>query len=762
MSNNQHQEILRTEGLSKFFPGVKALDNVDFSLRRGEIMALLGENGAGKSTLIKALTGVYHADRGTIWLDGITISPKNTAHAQQLGIGTVYQEVNLLPNMSVADNLFIGREPKRFGFLRRKEMEKRATALMESYGFSLDVREPLNRFSVAMQQIVAICRAIDLSAKVLILDEPTASLDTKEVEMLFTLMRQLRDQGVSLIFVTHFLDQVYTVSDRITVLRNGAFVGCRETRELPQIDLVKMMLGRELDTHALHRAGRTLLSDKPIAAFEGFGKKGTIEPFDLQVRPGEIVGLAGLLGSGRTETAEVIFGIKPADSGSATIKGKRHTLRSPHQASCLGIGFCPEDRKTDGIIAAASVRENIILALQAQRGWLRPISRKEQNEIAERFIRQLGIRTPSAEQPIEFLSGGNQQKVLLSRWLLTRPQFLILDEPTRGIDVGAHAEIIRLIETLCADGLALLVISSELEELVNFLIDEFKGKGVNISLPSLRIDAFSLDVMSKVQDIKKSSLTFAPEAGSQRLRDVINKGLTEEVILNGSRLAFEGGWNKVKLYFMLGLPTETEEDMKAIPQLANEIAALYYDTVPKEKRNGKCQITISTSFFVPKPFTPFQWARMYTPGDYLARARVVNEGVHAQLNHKSIKYNWHEADVTVLEGILARGDRKIGQALLKVYEKGGIFDAWSEYFDYQRWVDAFAECGIDTDFYTMRERDLDEIFPWDFIDIGVSKEFLKREWKNAHDEKVTPNCRMKCSGCGAMKFGGGVCFENKD
>ena len=303
---------------------------------------------------------------------------------------------------------------------------------------------------------------------------------------------------------------------------------------------------------------------------------------------------------------------------------------------------------------------------------------------------------------------------------------------------------------------------SELEELVNFLIDEFKGKGVNISLPSLRIDAFSLDVMSKVQDIKKSSLTFAPEAGSQRLRDVINKGLTEEVILNGSRLAFEGGWNKVKLYFMLGLPTETEEDMKAIPQLANEIAALYYDTVPKEKRNGKCQITISTSFFVPKPFTPFQWARMYTPGDYLARARVVNEGVHAQLNHKSIKYNWHEADVTVLEGILARGDRKIGQALLKVYEKGGIFDAWSEYFDYQRWVDAFAECGIDTDFYTMRERDLDEIFPWDFIDTGVSKDFLKREWKNAHDEKVTPNCRMKCSGCGAMKFGGGVCFENKN
>ncbi|ENN3860551.1 sugar ABC transporter ATP-binding protein [Escherichia coli] len=444
MTTDQHQEILRTEGLSKFFPGVKALDNVNFSLRRGEIMALLGENGAGKSTLIKALTGVYHADRGTIWLEGQAISPKNTAHAQQLGIGTVYQEVNLLPNMSVADNLFIGREPKRFGLLRRKEMEKRATELMASYSFSLDVREPLNRFSVAMQQIVAICRAIDLSAKVLILDEPTASLDT------------------------HFLDQVYQVSDRITVLRNGSFVGCRETRELPQIELVKMMLGRELDTHALQRAGRTLLSDKPVAAFKNYGKKGTIAPFDLEVRPGEIVGLAGLLGSGRTETAEVIFGIKPADSGTALIKGKPQTPRSPHQASVLGIGFCPEDRKTDGIIAAASVRENIILALQAQRGWLRPISRKEQQEIAERFIRQLGIRTPSTEQPIEFLSGGNQQKVLLSRWLLTRPQFLILDEPTRGIDVGAHAEIIRLIETLCADGLALLVISSELEELVGY------------------------------------------------------------------------------------------------------------------------------------------------------------------------------------------------------------------------------------------------------------------------------------------------------
>ncbi|MCO7255689.1 sugar ABC transporter ATP-binding protein [Dickeya oryzae] len=493
MNDFDNQEILRTEGLSKIFPGVKALDKVDFSLRRGEIMALLGENGAGKSTLIKTLTGVYQRDEGAIYLEGQSISPKNTAHAQQLGIGTVYQEVNLLPNLSVADNLFIGREPRRFGLLQRTEMKKRAAALMSSYGFELDVREPLNRFSVAMQQIVAICRAIDLSAKVLILDEPTASLDTQEVEMLFTLMRQLRDQGVSLIFVTHFLDQVYQVTDRITVLRNGAFVGTCETASLPQIELVKMMLGRELEQNALQRAGRTLLSDKPVVEFKGYAKKGVIEPFELAVRPGEIVGLAGLLGSGRTETAEVIFGIKPADRGEAVIKGKSQTLRSPHQASCLGIGFCPEDRKTDGIISAASVRENIILALQAQRGWLRPIPRKEQMAIAERFIRQLGIRTPSTEQPIELLSGGNQQKVLLSRWLLTKPQFLILDEPTRGIDVGAHAEIIRLIESLCANGLALLVISSELEELVGYadrvLIMRDRQQVAEIPLDQLSVSA---------------------------------------------------------------------------------------------------------------------------------------------------------------------------------------------------------------------------------------------------------------------------------
>ena len=301
---------------------------------------------------------------------------------------------------------------------------------------------------------------------------------------------------------------------------------------------------------------------------------------------------------------------------------------------------------------------------------------------------------------------------------------------------------------------------AELEELINYLIDICKKKKINISLPSLRIDAFSLDIMQKVQDIKKSSLTFAPEAGTQRLRNVINKGLTVENIMDGSRQAFEGGWNKVKFYFMLGLPTETEEDMRGIPELADQVAMLYYDTVPKEKRNGKCQITISTSFFVPKPFTPFQWAKMYDPSEYLGRAKIVNDHVKEMHNRKSIRYNWHEAYITVLEGILARGDRKISDAILKVYEHGGYFEAWSEYFDYDSWLDAFKECGIDPDFYTKRERSLDEIFPWDFIDIGVSKDFMKREWKNALAESVTPNCRMRCSACGAKQFGGGVCYEN--
>ena len=302
---------------------------------------------------------------------------------------------------------------------------------------------------------------------------------------------------------------------------------------------------------------------------------------------------------------------------------------------------------------------------------------------------------------------------------------------------------------------------SKLGELVTFLIEECGKKGINISLPSLRIDAFSLDVMGKVQDIKKSSLTFAPEAGSQWLRDVINKGLTEEVILDGARQAFVGGWNRVKLYFMLGLPTETEEDMRQIAWLAEKIAERYYD-VPKEQRHGKCQIVVSTSFFVPKPFTPFQWARMCTKEEFLHRAYVVNHEIKEQKNKKSIKYNWHEADVTVLEGILARGDRRVGKAILKAYEKGCLFDSWSECFQHQLWLEAFEECGLDLAFYTTRERKEDEIFPWDFIEIGVSKKFLLREWKRAQKGEVTPNCKSACAGCGAAVFKGGVCIEHQN
>ena len=299
---------------------------------------------------------------------------------------------------------------------------------------------------------------------------------------------------------------------------------------------------------------------------------------------------------------------------------------------------------------------------------------------------------------------------------------------------------------------------SELEELVNFLIDEFKGKGVNISLPSLRIDAFSLDVMSKVQDIKKSSLTFAPEAGSQRMRNVINKGLTEDDILGGAGQAFDGGWNKVKLYFMLGLPTE---DMRAIPELADRIARRYYE-IPKDQRNGKCQITTSTSFFIPKPFTPFQWARMYTNEEYISRAAIVKHAFNEQLNRKSLRYNWHDAEVTVLEGVFARGDRKTAAVIKEAYRLGCLYDSWSDQFDNEKWMQAFENTGIDIAFYNHRERPLDEVFPWDFIDIGVTKEFLKREWNQAMNAEVTPNCRMKCSGCGVAKWKGGVCVESKN
>ena len=462
------ERLLTATGFCKYFPGSTALDHVDFTLMRGEVHALLGENGAGKSTLIKCMTGAYRRDAGTLVLDGAEIDPHDTLAAQKLGIGTVYQEVNLLPNLSVAENLFLGRQPRRFGMVSSRVMNKMARDLLSQYGLDIDVSRQLDRFSVAIQQVIAIARAVDLSGKVLILDEPTASLDTHEVEMLFGIVRRLKQRGLGIVFITHFLEQVYEICDRITVLRNGRLVGTRDAHGLPRQTLIAMMLGREL-AEAEGTIKQSETESGPVRYhFTNFGKRGKIKPFDMEVRVGEVVGIAGLLGSGRTETAEVLFGVERADSGEAKIEGKTIALSSPRAAIKSGFGFCPEDRKTDGIIGDLSIRENIVMALQARRGWARPLPRSEQNAIADRYIKALDIRTTDREKPSMLLSGGNQQKAILARWLATNPSFLILDEPTRGIDVGAHAEIIRLIEDLCRQGMSLVVISSELEELVAY------------------------------------------------------------------------------------------------------------------------------------------------------------------------------------------------------------------------------------------------------------------------------------------------------
>ncbi|MFD0672419.1 sugar ABC transporter ATP-binding protein [Cohnella sp. GCM10027633] len=463
------EPLLRMGGIYKHFPGVKALNGVDFRLFPGEVHALMGENGAGKSTLIKVLTGVYSIDQGTVELDGKPVSIHSPQEAQGAGISTVYQEVNLCPNLSVAENIFIGREPRRFGRILWKEMNRKAEQLLrERLQLNIDVAQPLQLYSVAIQQLVAIARALNVSAKVLILDEPTSSLDRNEVGQLFAIMRKLKEDGLAILFVTHFLDQVYEISDRITILRNGEFVGEYEAARLPRIELVSKMIGKELELLGeLPKGGeRTRASREPLLEASGLGRKGAIEPFDLLIGKGEVVSLAGLLGSGRTEMARLFFGADRPDQGSLRLNDSAGSVHSPRQAIDEGIAFCPENRKTEGIIDDLTVRENIVLAMQATRGWLRRLPRKKQDEIADQYVKALNINPPNPEHLVKNLSGGNQQKVILARWLVTQPKLLILDEPTRGIDVGAKAEIQKLVLSLAGQGMSVLFVSSELEEVV--------------------------------------------------------------------------------------------------------------------------------------------------------------------------------------------------------------------------------------------------------------------------------------------------------
>jgi len=462
--------LLETRGLTKTFTATPALSDVDFTLNRNEVHALLGENGAGKSTLIKLITGVHKKDAGTILLDGKTIDPRSPGHAQELGISAVYQEINLIPTLSVAENIYLGRQPMRFGLINMGAANRKSRELLKTFNIDIDVTRDLSSYSVAIQQIVAIVRGVDLSAKVLILDEPTSSLDRHEVETLFAVIRSLKARGIGIILITHFLDQVYEIADRITVLRNGRKVGEHQTSELSKMKLISEMLGREL-TEELSPEHKQKASIEPngnsFLQVHGFAKRSKIEPFDLEISKGEIVGLAGLLGSGRTEIAHLIFGIEQAEKGTAYIKGQKVRLSSPRKAIRYGFGLCPEDRKIEGIIGDLSVRENIVLALQAKQGVFRFLPYKKQEQLAQQMIEALRIATPDTKKPVKELSGGNQQKVILARWLVSNPEFLILDEPTRGIDVGAHAEIISLIKRLARDGNAMLVISSELAEIVD-------------------------------------------------------------------------------------------------------------------------------------------------------------------------------------------------------------------------------------------------------------------------------------------------------
>ncbi len=466
--------VVEMHGISIAFPGVKALDGVDFRMFPGEVHSLMGENGAGKSTLIKALTGVYSVDSGVIRLAGEQVTFTGPAQAQAAGISTVYQEVNLLANLSVAENVMLGREPRRFGGIDWRAMRRRAAQTLESLHLDIDPSSLLNSHSLAVQQLVAIARAIDINAKVLILDEPTSSLDLEEVAELFRVIRTLKESGVAILFVSHFLDQVYEISDRLTVLRNGQLVGEYLTHELLRIDLVQAMIGRELSAlddlqNRVQSSGRTEEAagrPVPFLSAKAIARKGAIAPVDLTVGEGEVVGFAGLLGSGRTEVARLIGGVDRADGGQLTVNGQPLRLRTPRQAIKHRIAYSSENRRAEGIVDELSVRDNIILALQADRGWFRPIPRKRQDELAASYIEALNIKTPGADALVRNLSGGNQQKVLLARWLAIAPRLLILDEPTRGIDVGAKAEIQKQVYSLAENGMSVVFISAELEEVL--------------------------------------------------------------------------------------------------------------------------------------------------------------------------------------------------------------------------------------------------------------------------------------------------------
>jgi monosaccharide-transporting ATPase len=470
--------VLELTGIHKEFPGVKALNDAGLRLYPGEVHTLMGQNGAGKSTLIKVLTGVYAPDRGRMVLEGRDISPASTLEAQELGISTVYQEVNLCPNLSVAENIFIGRYPRKWGMVDWRGMREQARKLLLDLEVDIDVSAPLSRYPLAIQQMVAISRALNISSRVLILDEPTSSLDEAEVQLLFRVLRRLREQGMAILFVTHFLDQTYAISDRITVMRNGEREGEYACSELSRLALVNKMIGAPADASAdapaATASGDAAQGELPLAPAQaatllrasGLKRRGVLQPVDIDVREGEVLGLAGLLGSGRTELARLLFGADKADGGSIRIGNHEGIFLTPREAIGAGIGFCSEDRKLEGAILSLSVRENLILAMQARAGMLRAIPMKRQQELANEYVKALGIKTASIETPIGSLSGGNQQKVLLARWLATQPKLMILDEPTRGIDVRAKQEIMDYVTALCRKGMSILFISSELPEVL--------------------------------------------------------------------------------------------------------------------------------------------------------------------------------------------------------------------------------------------------------------------------------------------------------